>query len=615
MASGETYVQYGSLLLFNCLTLPGGFQQTAVMDDSNTDLLYYRFTIGVVGWITNINQTNAVIGSQPFTATSAGANRVGMSYTIAPRQHFEYHTGAQVNGFGNVLTPGVPVIVCDPIFFQGQIGSSLTNLDLNNGPKCTHFNVTQVTSDNLFRVEAEFEICMLMCDQFGQASNSSGILNNRWTMTDVFDRDRMTTRTISGKLRLATSVINPNAFRNVVIPSLQPGMTRESVEMSVTPDALNLMYSITDKEIAYSAPAPATSWTFEHTESATREGALSKYGEVRVSLSGDRYVDHKKLIALAVSIAEAKLTKGASNKQCYIMENTITDRYGDGENGVSLICRGRRFPKDGQALLGLPTSILGIPIAAADIAEVAAGYDPTLSRGARVGDAIEVSGPISLVAAFSSYLQSPCNGNHLVSQVAPSSTPGTPSPTPPTSVSATIVQSIPDDQTNSYFNTAGNSAIYTYYHMQSAYETASMRVHAPIAIVGSGGSSSSPYAASGSQQTSVVGNLGPRLTKRRIRLKAERLGQWPDMPQLSDGYTDSNGISYAILDVIDISLEPDYSVDAKKIYTTEREYVFALSRAPNSTDSVAIGVNPFDNSPLVVRAYDPGYAETNYPIS
>ena len=115
-------------------------------------------------------------------------------------------------------------------------------------------------------MEAEFEICKLECDEFGNAYNTSGVLNNRWSVIDDIDGNFRTTRKWSGVLRAATSTINANSFRGFVVPPLQPGLYRDSMSFRVSEDGLNLRYEITDIEAFFSPPAPATKWSMEHTE-------------------------------------------------------------------------------------------------------------------------------------------------------------------------------------------------------------------------------------------------------------------------------------------------------------------------------------------------------------
>lgn len=619
MINGETLVIYGDLMIWNCLTPPGGFQQEQIFDETRTDLLYYKFTIRVIGYMNALTATGStlysgqcapVMGVLPNSGDPSTALRQQKTrYTVAPRKHFEMRMGAQVGGFGNIIDAGNAILVCDPILDPGQI-NSLTNSDVNSGPKCTHFDVTHIVADNLLRVEAEFEICKIECDPNLSVANSSGVLNNRWSVIDVVDNDQMTTRTITGRLRTISSVINANSFRSFILPPLQPGMRRDSMEFTASDDGLHLLYTIVDKEIAFSAPAPATRWNLEHKEIRNRE-ALSCIGEVNITMAGNRNVDKKKLISVAAAMAQAKLL--SNDPKTVLLEIAVGDVYGTDGSYITLSARGMRFPKDGAAVLGIPTKIIGKPIAQADLALVVQNYDRNFSLYARAGENTAVEGPIQMIGAFAAYLQSPCSTAHEIFQAklsAPSKNPAANSQPTEIKGSVSTSQDLTDDATTNFFNNGGQTAIYTYYQMESTYPTTYNRAHCPIAQP-KGTSAGNP-----SQATSICITLAPPMAQRRVRIRAERVGAWPDLPTLDDSQTpDSNGIVYTMLDAIDHPTQPQYSADGKRIYLLDREYVFALSRAPLPTDSLPVGVDPWSRDGLLRKTYDPGKTEGQYPLA
>lgn len=626
MAAGQTIITYGDMTILSCLTQPSGFSQEPVFDESNTDLLYYKFRVRVVGYIHGM-ATISVIGIIPNYGLNNGGNQgqtsasqayAGIRYAIKPRQPFLMKMGVAVNANTGVvdLATGVPVLVANPIpqlQNPNQAASQIANItgyDVNDGPRCTHFDILHVTADNLFKVEVEFEICKVECDSNGNAYNTSGVLNNRWSVIDDLDENFITTRKFNGTLQTVSSTINANSFRAYVVPPLQPGMRRESMSFNVTTDGKKLRYEITDKETLFAAPSPATWWRIEHIEDATRESRLAVHGTVRVELRGDRNSDHKRLIPIAIAAAESKLL--TKDNKTIIMGATIASIMGSDESAVTVAVRGMRVPKDGQALLGLPLALLGKPIAAADLAGLVPAYSKDLSYGARPGDNIEVQGPIQLVGAFAAYLQSNCSNTHQIYNAPQGQQTQNPPKTQPVPITGSVSESaqVTDDGNTSFYNNGSQTALYTFYQMESTYASKSNRAQMPIGISNSSSSNNT-------QPTCVVVDLGPRTMQRHVRISSERAGQMPDVPSMQDQYVDSGSqIQFTLLDTIDRSIVPDRTSDAKQMYKLDREYVYAMSRPPNPGESIPIGVDPTESSgSRYTRVYDPGATESQFQIA
>src|ERR1700685_2266752 len=181
---------------------------------------------------------------------------------------------------------------------------NILDVDLNNGPKSRVISITHVSADEVLRCQVEFEICQLECVRdipdglSNQQTNlAPAVLSNRWSVNDSIDKNFMTTRTYTGRLRLASLGVDPNDFRSWIVPSVYPGFHRERMDFAITTDGLNVDYTVGDKEIVFSAPAPATTWKFSHTE--TTGDGKSIVGELSITLGGDRTVSRTLLIAMA----------------------------------------------------------------------------------------------------------------------------------------------------------------------------------------------------------------------------------------------------------------------------------------------------------------------------
>jgi hypothetical protein len=597
-----TVVTYGGVQIFNCLTR--AFTQESVYDDlSGTDLLHFKYTIRVVGYIHNLpvaqpQQTNsATFGFLPNTG---GLNAAGkpsaadqlnhLHYLFNTRQTFQMSIGSYV------------VLFAQPANIPGQ--ANISGFDCNNGPRAKVISVDSIASDTIMRVECEFEICQVQCDITGGTNNATGVINNRWSCVDDINSDWFTTRTFTGRLRCSSSMINPNTFRNLVVPPLQQGMRRDSMHFTVTEDGLNLDYTVIDKEIAFSAPAPATDWSLRVTSRRDLNTNISWYTDVDIMLKGDRYCDKKKLITIASAIADAKFGQGDPKKNNFLVEAiSISDEYSASENVIHFSATARRFDALGVAEKGIDATPLGRPIAAADLAGVVNGYDSRVNRGSNPGENLQISGPIPVVGAFACFLQSPCEYTHSISIGTQTTTSQSPATVTLPTVSASVVTELSDDGSLGSVDPKNSAYAYTYWQLDSQYFTTQNRAHCPIAQTA--GSSSS----SGSN-TSVVVNLAPPQTKRVIRVIAERIGVMPTLPAPADSYNDPSGAGAVLLENNLVATCPPRSCDNKQVFRIQGELTYGLLKAITNASQLSLGFNSWETNTPTYKMIFPEQAET-----
>lgn len=598
MTAGYTVVEYGDLKISNCLTR--AFRQEAVFDDSGTDLLYWRFTVAVTGY--SHSQPNWSL-SQIFTApyqthTNAAASEIAQRSLLSPRRPFIMRVGVtQGSPDGQVLLSALP------LEGAASTGSaSISNRDVNNGPRCTQFSVTQITGNDIFRIEAEFEICKVECNSEGLTPNNSrGVLSNRWSCVDDIDQDYYTTRTYQGRLRMATASFSPHSFRDLVVPPLPHGMKRAHMHFAATPDGMNLDYAIVDREVAFSAPWPATSWAVRHTENVG-DGNLLGTGEISVYLAGDRNVDKSALIKLALSIYEAKLLSGGSSRTTSL---SITDEIGD-RSAVSLIANVQHLKdvvpvpvQGGQAQIANADN-LGKPINAADIPNYNAIVSGHGSSGFP-GAAAPLSGPISLIGIFRSYLQTPCNDVHgiapssLYGPIATDGSSGGSQTSPGDSETRAVISEGLSPIVDPVTSSAHRESVYTYWQMESTYKTHHLSAALPVASMSPGSPGGSPGGGGQSDPNAATTQrvrLGQPQMKRILRVKGERVGELPQVPFPTD-YTD-NGVQAWLMEHSVRIGGVTQSASGQPIYRVDAEYEWVLSRALRPDEQWRIGANPWD---------------------
>ena len=388
MADGQTIVRYGNVMLYHCITRR--IEQCPVWDSAGVSLKCWKFVVIVTGYLNGL--PGEVSYSIPQVAGAANTH-MAARWRLAPRQFFQMAIGcaADTPVSGTVILQANPL---EGVDVSTLASTGLTGFDVDDGPRCLQFDVTQVSGNNVFRVEAAFEIHRVQCtDSDGAGGNNSGVLAHRWACADSIDVNQRTTRTYHGILEIASSVWSPHWFRSLVVPPIQNGMRRDQMEFVATEDGKKLQYTITDVDVAIAAPYPARTWSIDHTITSLNGDSLKVTEQIAVTLTGDHNVDKTQLITLGLYIISAKLTEApppaVSDSKAvgglFWNDLTISDLSGD-VNAVRLSAscwrRARELPPDpvtGKSIALASRFKAFRLLAAADLPRFALPYDPNQS--------------------------------------------------------------------------------------------------------------------------------------------------------------------------------------------------------------------------------------------
>lgn len=626
MTMGFTTIVYGAVSIFRCTT--HGISQEPVKDDSGTNLLYQKTTVSISGYLNGRKlqlrpsaDPSVLVQTYPLTDVAspvrgpaipdpmgnASAREQQIRRMLGPRQQFTMLVG-DINGDG---TSGNPLISCGPCpasmipgaTFAPPVGSTsvppspsvgninLSDLDLHNGPWCTDFKITQVAGDELYSVEATFEICQLECDVNGNVpGNDYGILSNRWTWHDSLDANLRTKRVYAGHLKLASASINANQLRTLVLPPLAQMFRRESIDVDASEDGLTMNWTVTDVEVSMSCPWPARTWDVTHTQGGAAQTQISFMGlnSVEVNLTADVNTNKSDLIELALYIITAKIfgcTPPQLNQpipgqplpfwsQAVVKQLEFVDYIGD-EIRLSARATVQIVPADLvdqnanplNFTIGTIAARFGTPIGSADVNTSALqksgmivgqsprpSYDRSFSWGGYANDTIQYASPAANVAnIFVNYMQNPCDDNHFTApgrstgrryanlpdidrnlQIANTGV-GAPSQQPTTSNIAVYPVIDPLVIPNPLLSVSQGTAAYTRWQLENIYSTKTMRVQCPIARnpiqYQQGTQGGTPiYLGDNYYPTSSIGFLSGGQCKRILRVSAERVGQEPQFP-------------------------------------------------------------------------------------
>lgn len=657
---GGTVIEYGEnprggvfdFALYHCTT--HGVTQEAVFDDSGTDMLYYKITVRVTGLVHGeTGWTKYQKRQVPYSVSTAAEETRGLRASLDNRQTFRMRMGVTDDTNAN---SGKELVYAEPWpdSENPPVGGML-HWDCNDGPRCEVFSVEHVSGNSVFKVSATFTVCVVECDPAstgdpGTAKNNrTGILSNRWSSSDDIDANYLTTRTYSGRLKVASSKINPHLLRSVVVPPLLHGLRRDRMSFTVSVDGKTLDWTITDREVVTATPYPARTWDISHT--VDTDTAMLSMCSCTVRLTGDRTSNPRQLIAIAFFVIREKLYSG--NVGTITKRMSVQADTGD-QNTVRVSCDVQAVPKKAQpaALTILAAyQTIGKPITLAQLQQQGgAAYNIDTSRGANPGDKIDIDGPVHLTGIFHARLQTPCDDDHNTDLrvAANSQNPAQWPPTQPQAlvnsgdgpaVDLRIVDDVWSDGDATELSPGHITTPYTSYTSESLYDTVGMMAAMPIASVSmtttpapnQNSSSASPTApilnsaavdTTSTQDTVKVIRLSAPVSKRIVRVRAERVGDWPVMPkpvnyQLYGPYQVGQGNLPAGRAIVnDVKFLPgttELTPTGQRIFRAAVDIEYLLTRPVDASQPLRVGVNPWDTIGLQLTAGVAMFADESTP--
>ncbi len=217
----------------------------AVYSPDGTDYLYTKFILDVTAvynpqataYTSNQGVPVATPGTMPQVTDQAIRHAL-----MQPRKSLVYS-----NEVGQILA-------------SPPVGASI---DCLNGPNPVSCAVRQVVGSKTWIVTWRCVTHLTEC--FGVPSNGdTGILSNRFTVTDRVDEQQLTTRITAGaaifrmdRLTLTAQGI-ADAFRNQIVMPVPAGFRRLNMEFSVNTIGNMITYTVTDRQQLYSLGGPRT---------------------------------------------------------------------------------------------------------------------------------------------------------------------------------------------------------------------------------------------------------------------------------------------------------------------------------------------------------------------
>ncbi len=585
-----TDITYNGVKIHGCVTRE--FDQELQYDQSGTDLLGVRYKIGVEGHV-HCQQSVFSLGLHGIQsddvptaiATPLGTvrqfDRVSQLLST-PRQNFVMTWG------GNTVLQCIPAT---PLFTS-------PNVCIDNGPKPRGLSVLNVTPTAI-KVRWSIEFTLSGCQ--GESGTPLvrrppfKIVNNRWSIAEGRDADFFTHRKITGTIRFAEGLTAKHAFIGVVMPGLEKGFKRESIEYQAEANGLECTYSVLDRQVHYSAPWPATSMEVVHANS-TNDG-LTYVDEIQVTLRGGPESDRLHLLQRMHQIVDARSDYlqafDPAEKQSYATNVVITEYIGEA-NMVTGSYTIRRMGDGPRAVLGnILKEHLGKPLEL----PVLDGqpYDRSISRVPALHGYDPHGGERSPAFLFllTCFHQDPCGTvkNIYGGSQTPDSESGSEETTTPYPTPVSTVDLSPGSQTN--YSSEQLSAMYTIAKMSSRYVFNRLRVMLPLAV------------ASDSGDTAEAADLAAGTALRIITYEAERIGAQPQIPSMADTFS-SGDISGKFLKGFLESLPPSLSADGqKKIFRVLYKACYGLNKMPTN-ENLPVGSLPYTSFALAANQFPLG---------
>jgi len=568
----STHVIYNGIELHNCLTRK--WDQTCIYDESGTDLIGHKFDLQFEA-ILNVQSINTTYGTQ-WVAPADGSGA-----TAAIESLFQFASLRLMQNRGELLIKlgDKGLVRCNP-----TLGNTLydPDRDVDNGPKPYNVSIQKIVSNNIIRVSFGIRFTKIGCPKGGAPQT---VINNRWSVDETMDENFFTTRTISGRIKFS-HLVAAHGVKKMVVPPLETGFKRESINFNALPTGLEADYSVTDKQVMEAAPWPATRISGSHSEAT--ENGLIVVSSVNVRLDGSPNSDQATLMARALQVVESRLgiLSSTANKDYLIRGAVLIKHFGTPNTVEARVTIQRTLvePTLKAHFAGVFTRVvkpLEVPPLQGHVYNTLKSPVPLGAWGEFPHGGKRDPATLFLLHC---YLQEPCGGYHGFRQADYYATdPPEESGQRQTIIRGRYVPELPTLTETGLSSTAGK-AIYTLARAETTYVTNPMRTQMPIAHTGT---------SSSDVDTSVVFDLARPQCYREMRVEAERVGQWPEIPAHPDTYTDGT-LDGRLLKYWDREFAPSLTPDGiSRIFKVQAYYRYALNRPPENDEPTNVGVLPF----------------------
>ena len=509
-----TTVYYRDVIMHDVLTR--SWDEEVVYDASGADPLYTKIRMTFVGVLHGgpADDGTPYIRYQGISLNNVFTRLEGIRFSMMmPRGDF----GLIINNRPLLAVGGQDEL--------GRLAAPSSLLDVNNGPKPIEFSIEEVWGGEVFRVSWTVELYV----QRFCGPVRPPVLNNRWSLVEAIDQNRYVTRTVRGELRIASyPAVSPAAYKPLIVPELESGFHRESIDYAVSPDGLICQYTVVDRQIEVAAPWPASEVEVSHTE-GTQDGKTF-LASIRVNLTGSPSAPIGALVTRAVQLFDDRLELSKQGADDYYVQSGSISVLHSKINQVTLDISIQRLPKDIEQLIANLPEVIAKPITTLpSIQGEPEKYDAKKSIPPDMYGTGPDGQPRSLAAAsvLTVYLQRPCSDHSMPVGRRNSSKGGEKTKAEPAVNQGPYSLKKDGKYRGGIYDKDARKNIYMSMSMSDQWHDNDMIVTMPIADTASKNACFSIPLAKG-------------YTTRTIEFTANRLGKWPDIPDLPEEYKEGD---------------------------------------------------------------------------
>lgn len=550
-----TDLTYNGVTIRNCMTR--SFETVTVPEESGTDKLYEQTTITVEGYL-HLDET----ASLRISGIDIPDDNIASAWVPL---------GRLLMSFRHSLTYKID----DITLLECGVGE-----DASGGPKPQSLKIIKVIGAKCLQVSYTIVVVKTGCEQDGDRT-APRVISNRWDAEESFDTTHICTRTVSGTLKISrpSTDAQPVNFTGIVIPGLARGYRRDKISVQQGRDQVTLRYTIVDVQAHDAPPSPAVAWDCTHT-GETSDGATFR-ARCRVRLVGRPTVRRTDLFIRCAQILENRLGRFRDMASKNTIESlSFTDhlsepvveaeaiiRYGPARTAISWFQKliGKNLTAEGADLV----SFGGVIGNDSEIRFPAVeGYDPGIWPAPPTGN-------LGLASSFSMFLQYPCSDSHSM----PGGGNAAPSPGYATPAEVTVTEEPPDTPSPGSYDSPGDKskysdqhgeAMYTTYTLDSEWDIQNNLLHIAFAS-----------ASEDSEDDAGFFPIGRKLCRRIVRIVAERVGKWPEIPEPKDLSPDIRLLRHRIMP----SAPRTAPAANTLVYRVEGEYTFGYRKTPDEFDA------------------------------
>lgn len=185
----------------------------------------------------------------------------------------------------------------------GNLTVRSDGLDCNQGPVPSACEVVTMIN-GFFLVNITITACLAQCSD---NPIPSPVVSLKWTQSEAFNEDWLSTVTTRGKLVVRSDLRqSADSFRHLCVPGLLSDYVRERIEFTLSESGCELGFAVTDKEQAVMPPYGATKADGQFVVVLSGGGA-KRVGQVDLSLRGPKGGSRRDLLAIATRMAMSKL--------------------------------------------------------------------------------------------------------------------------------------------------------------------------------------------------------------------------------------------------------------------------------------------------------------------